>query len=193
MSFRLLAALSSMPAQSSASACSTTGANRCSNAQGSASLGAARHRVVLARALQRRLDPDGVVDPRRHGRGSPAANGGESRQHLTERQSISIQPPVKQRPVATGATTGTTRPAAAQPDRHRPSGPARVRNRRTGVRRWWRPERSDAQKKHPRASPTKSLCAVTIKLWPSWAWRLITRMRLYMTRTAWCTGASAAR
>ena len=92
------------PAQSSASARSTTGANSCSNAQGSASSGAATT-SVLARALQRRLDPDCVVDPGRHGGGSPAANGGEFRQHLTERQSISIEPPSKQRPVATGATS----------------------------------------------------------------------------------------
>ena len=62
-----------------------------------------RNRIaVLARALQRRLDPDCVVDPRRRGGGGRGANGGEFRQHLADRQSVSIEPSVKQRPIATG-------------------------------------------------------------------------------------------
>ena len=103
---RLLQARPSIPAHSSASACSTTGANRCSNAQGSALVRPPASQDVPCRALQRRLDPDCVVDPRRRGSRSPAANGGKLRQHLTDRQSVSLEPPGKQRPIATG-----TRPA----------------------------------------------------------------------------------
>ncbi len=45
--------------------------------------------------------------------------------------------------------TGTRRRDGAWPIRYRPSGRAKVRNRRTGVRRWLRRERSSARKRHP--------------------------------------------
>ncbi len=106
-------------------------------------------RAVVTRILQRRVDPDGVVDPRRRRRGGSAAHGGEPCQHVRERQAVALQPPLEQRPVAAGARRGTRRPAAARPDRHRPSDPAGVRNRRTGARREWRRERSSDQRNHP--------------------------------------------
>jgi hypothetical protein len=56
----------------------------------------------LGRTLQRRFDPDGVRDPRRRGRASLAANGGEFRQHIANRPMVPFQSPGEQRPFAAG-------------------------------------------------------------------------------------------
>ena len=104
-SLKLPKARASMPARSSSPACSTSGVNSCSNAHGSPGASAVSWFAVTRRALQRRFDPNGVVDPRGKRGGRFAANGGKSRQHLGERQSIPVQPPAKQRPVAAGART----------------------------------------------------------------------------------------
>src|SRR5437879_3515101 len=56
--------------------------------------------------------------------------------------------------------TGTTRPAAGRPDQHRLSAPAMLRNRPIAARRWWRPERSGAQKKHPRDASNRVSASV---------------------------------
>ena len=94
-----------MPARSSSPACSTNGVNSCSNAHGSP--GASAVSGLPSRAGRCSAASIQMASSTHAGRrrGRFAANGGKSRQHLGERQSIPLQPPAKQRPVAAGART----------------------------------------------------------------------------------------
>ena len=132
VSVRLLSTRASMFEQSRASASSTTGASRCSNAQGSArscatACLASSPALCNAASIQ--------IASAIHGGGAAAglrrmlANRVAPARGSARPASAAVQTATSRR----WRMTGTTRRGAARRDRRRPSAPAALRNQRTGV------------------------------------------------------------